>query len=45
MSCSIGVVTCAGAPCSGDELVGRADALMYEVKLAGKGGARYTVVS
>ena len=40
---SVGVLTCLAAPPSTDELVRRADRLMYEVKQNDKNGARYGV--
>jgi diguanylate cyclase (GGDEF)-like protein len=45
VSCSVGVVTCVATPCSSEELLRQADGLMYEVKLAGKSGARYAVLT
>ncbi len=42
---SIGVVSCGAQRLSVDFLLERADALMYEVKAAGKNGARYTTSS
>jgi diguanylate cyclase (GGDEF)-like protein len=44
VSFSVGAVTFLGAPRSVDEMIGRADELMYEVKREGKGGLRHEVV-
>jgi diguanylate cyclase (GGDEF)-like protein len=41
---SIGLATYVSPPVSVDEIVARADALMYEVKRGGKGGVRRVVV-
>jgi diguanylate cyclase (GGDEF)-like protein len=41
VTCSIGAVTCSGQGVSAAELVAAADALMYEVKRAGKGAVSY----
>lgn len=40
---SIGVLTCLGAPISADDLLRRADELMYSVKMGGKNGIEYGV--
>lgn len=45
VSLSVGVVTCNAGSGSPDDLLGRADALMYEVKSAGKNGVRHEVLS
>ncbi|HEU4385714.1 MAG TPA: GGDEF domain-containing protein [Anaeromyxobacteraceae bacterium] len=42
---SLGVVTFQRAPRSVDEMIGRADELMYQAKRAGKGGVRLEVVA
>jgi diguanylate cyclase (GGDEF)-like protein len=39
---SVGVLTCTDPPRDVDELIGRADALMYEVKKAGKDALRHS---
>jgi diguanylate cyclase (GGDEF)-like protein len=44
VACSIGAVTFAKAPRDVEEMVHRADALMYAVKQAGKGQLRHEVV-
>jgi diguanylate cyclase (GGDEF)-like protein len=44
MTFSIGVVTCLASPSNFDELVAKADSLMYEVKSAGRNAARFSVV-
>lgn len=38
---SMGVLTCSNGDCSLDEIISRADKLMYEVKGAGKNAVRY----
>jgi diguanylate cyclase (GGDEF)-like protein len=45
ISLSVGAVTCVGGCCDGDELVRRADNLMYDVKQDGKGHARYEILT
>jgi len=42
---SIGIVTCDGSSCTADEIVRRADELMYQVKASGKDGIRSGMVA
>ena len=44
VSASIGVVTCAPGSCTVDDLIGRADELMYEAKSHEKGSSRHIVM-
>ena len=44
LSFSIGAIVCVGAPESVDALIQRADALMYDVKQAGRNGLRTVVL-
>jgi diguanylate cyclase (GGDEF)-like protein len=43
VTCSIGVLTCAGAPATVNDVLKQADALMYSVKNSGKNAVRYSL--